>query len=197
MRDNEPPYVHPSENKIKELQYQVAVYEDPVAYKSLFFLLFPSIQNFAFSILKSRSWAEEIASDMLLIVWTRRATLLEIKNLRLYLFISARNACLQKLKAEKKVSHISLQDIEVEFNSDYSSPEETTEYHQLESEVAKAVKELPPSCQLIYKLAKEDRLKYKDISVLLDISIKTIDNQLAIALKRIATVLHLRPSKKK
>ncbi|RYY49774.1 MAG: hypothetical protein EOO06_06040 [Chitinophagaceae bacterium] len=56
--------------------------------------------------------------------------------------------------------------------------------------------DLPPSCQLIYKLAKEDRLKYKEIAELLDLSVKTIDNQLAIALKRIAEAIAIRSSKK-
>ena len=60
---------------INELKYQIAAYEDQSAYKSLFFLLFPSLQNFAFSIVKSRVLAEEIASDMLLEVWVRRQKL--------------------------------------------------------------------------------------------------------------------------
>jgi RNA polymerase sigma-70 factor (ECF subfamily) len=45
-------------------------------------------------------------------------------------------------------------------------------------------------------LAKEDRLKYKDIATLLGLSVKTIDHQLSIALKKIATALHISPLKK-
>ncbi|MEO7445770.1 MAG: sigma-70 family RNA polymerase sigma factor [Ferruginibacter sp.] len=186
----------PTEIKIRELQYQVATYEDPVAYKTLFFILFPSLQNFAFSILKSRVWAEEIASDMLMEVWSRRAKLLEIENLRLYLFISTKHACLHKLKSEKKEARFSVGESEVEFISDYANPGETAELHELEASITAAIRSLPPSCQLIYKLAKEDKLKYKDIAQLLDISIKTIDSQLAIALRKIARSLHLNPSKR-
>ena len=175
--------------KINELQYQIAAYEDQTAYKTLFFTLFPSLQNFAFSIVKSRVLAEEIASDMLLEVWIRRYKLMEIENLKLYLFTGAKHAAVNKLKQENKHSKFCLEKLHVEFISDYVNPEESTELHELESNIAKAVKELPPACQLIYKLAKEDRLKYKDIAELLDLSIKTIDHQLAIALKKIGNSL--------
>lgn len=174
---------------IQELQYQVATYEDHIAYKTLFFHLFPSLQNFAFSFVKSRMIAEEIASDSLLQVWVRRKMLLEIDNLKLYLFVSVKNAALLKIKQEKKNSHFSLDELQVEFISDYLNPGETAELSELEQKVAIAVKQLPASCQLIYKLAKEDRLKYKEIARLLDISVKTIDNQLAIAIKKISLAL--------
>lgn len=182
--------------KIKEIQYQIAVYEDQTAYKTLFFHLFPSLQNFAFSIVKSRVLAEEIASDLLLDVWVRREQLMEIENLRLYLFVAAKNTAVNKLKQENKFSKFCLEELHVEFISEYGNPEESTELHELQAKVAKAVKQLPPSCQLIYKLAKEDRLKYKEIAQLLDLSIKTIDHQLSIALKKIALALNIAPFKK-
>jgi RNA polymerase sigma-70 factor (ECF subfamily) len=182
--------------KINELQYQIAAYEDQTAYKTLFFTLFPSLQNFAFSIVKSRVLAEEIASDMLLEVWIRRQKLMEIENLKLYLFTGTKHAAVNKLRQENKQSRFCLENLHVEFISDYVNPEESTELHELESNIAKAVKELPPACQLIYKLAKEDRLRYKDIAQLLDLSLKTIDHQLAIALKKIGNALQFSSLKK-
>lgn len=185
-----------NESTIKELQYQVSRYEDPAAYKALFFLLFPSLQNFSYSIIKSRVAAEEIASDILLEVWLRREKLMEIDNLRLYLFVSTKNASVARLKQENKHSQFQIESLDVEFVSDYIGPHESTELHELEQVIANTVKQLPPSCQLIYKLAKEDRLRYKDIAQLLDLSVKTIDNQLAIALKRIAEALRIHSAKK-
>lgn len=185
-----------NDRTISELQYQISMYEDQSAYKALFFLLFPSLQNFAFSIVKSRVLAEEIASDLLLEVWVRRQKLMEIENLKLYLFVSVKNAAVARLRQENRLSKFSIEDLQVEFVSEYGNPGQSTELHQLENIIAKTVKDLPPSCQLIYKLAKEDRLKYKEIAQLLDLSVKTIDNQLAIALKKIAHAISLHTSKK-
>jgi len=185
-----------TEGSIAELQYQIAMYEDASAYKSLFFILFPSLQNFAFSIVKSRVLAEEIASDLMLEVWERRKKLMQIEHLKLYLLVSAKNAAVHQLKQENKQARFSIEDLQVEFVSEYINPDQTAELHELENSIAAAVKALPPSCQLIYKLAKEERLRYKEIAQLLDLSVKTIDNQLAIALKKIATAIQSGRSEK-
>jgi RNA polymerase sigma factor (sigma-70 family) len=176
---------------IKDLQQRIAVYEDETAYKLLFFQLFPSLQNFAYSIVKSRELAEEIASDALISVWVRRALLMNIENLKLYLFISVKNAAVKKVNLDKKRGqNLQLDDLSVEFISEYGNPADAAQANETERKIKSVVKELPPRCQLIYKLAKEENLKYKEISELLNLSIKTIDNQLAIAIKRISAVVN-------
>ena len=182
---------------IQDLQQRIAVYEDETAYKQLFFHLFPSLQNFAYSIVKSREQAEEVASDIFINIWMKRASLLKIDNLKLYLFVSVKNASLKKLNQERKRGESLLFDeLAVEFISDYGNPEESMVCSETERKIRSAIRGLPPRCQLIYKLAKEENMRYKDISQLLDLSVKTIDNQLAIAVKRIATVVKLEKEKK-
>lgn len=182
---------------IQDLQQRIAVYEDETAYKQLFFHLFPSLQNFAYSIIKSREQAEEIASDIFITVWMKRSSLMSIENLKLYLFISVRNASVKKLNQEKKKADgLFLDEMAVEFISDYANPEESMVFNEIEKKIKSAIRELPPRCQLIYKLAKEENMRYKDISQLLDLSIKTIDNQLAIAVKKIASVVKFEKEKK-
>jgi RNA polymerase sigma-70 factor (family 1) len=185
---------NPSENNqncpIDSLKYQIAVYEDAAAYKSLFFCLFPSLQHFAFAILRSRQMAEETASDVLMEVWIRRKKLMEIENLKFYLFTSVKNAALRKMKQENRSTRISLDNLETEIVSDYCNPEENLRSNELERELHQAIQQLPPRCKIIYKMAKEDKLRYAEISELLGVSIKTIDSQLSIALQKIAATIH-------
>ncbi len=185
MRD----YPDSSNSQLKELHFQIAVYEDEVAYKNLFFLLFPSLQNFAFSIVKQRQVAEEIASDVLINVWAKRQALLQIGDLKMYLYISARNAAIRKFRQDHKVKKISLDELKVEFISDYCSPVDTLNGSELQKEIHQALQQLPPRCKIIYKLAKEDKIPYKDIATLLGISIKTVDSQLVIAIKKITMAI--------
>jgi len=49
-----------------------------------------------------------------------------------------------------------------------------------------AIEQLPPKCRLIFKLIKEDGLKHKEVAELLQLSLKTVENQMTIALKKIA-----------
>jgi len=183
---------------IAGLQHQIALYEDETAYKKLFFCVFPSLQNFAYSIVRSRQLAEEVVSDVLMAIWNRRHSLMEIENLKVYLFISVRHAAVRKLQQEKRSQNLlPLNELEVEFISDYLPPDESLQLSEIQTSIQKAVKTLPPQCRLIYKLAKEDKLKYREIAELLQISIKTIDNQLSIALRKIAAAISIPRNQKK
>ena len=55
----------------------------------------------------------------------------------------------------------------------------------MQKRISAAVISLPPKCQLIFKLISEDGLKYKEVAELLNLSLKTVENQMTIALKKI------------
>jgi DNA-directed RNA polymerase specialized sigma24 family protein len=59
-----------------------------------------------------------------------------------------------------------------------------------------AIDDLPPRCKMIFKLIREDGLKYKEVSDILNISVNTIDAQMAIAVRKICTALHIKNSSK-
>jgi RNA polymerase sigma-70 factor (ECF subfamily) len=48
-----------------------------------------------------------------------------------------------------------------------------------------AVNSLPPKCKMVFMLVKEDGLKYKEVADILNLSIKTVDAQMVIAINRI------------
>lgn len=179
---------------ISELQHRIADFDDVVAYKRLFFHFFLPLKSFSAAILKSNELAEEVVSDIFMEIWVRRKQLPQIDNLNMYLYISVRNASLRKLQQTKKTSTLSLNDMHVDFASADPDAETNLVTNELAQKIAAAIEQLPQQCKIIFKLAKEDKLKYKEIAQLLNISVKTIDNQLSIALKKIASVLQV-PSK--
>jgi RNA polymerase sigma-70 factor (family 1) len=180
---------------IEDIQRRIAVYEDEAAYKQLFFHFFLKLKSFAVAILKSGEQAEEVVSDVFMEIWERRATLTQIDNLSMYLYVSVRNGALRRLQQTKKTATISLDDLMVDFATPDPDAATNLVTAELSKSIEDAIAQLPPQCKLIFKLAKEDKLKYKEIAAILNISVKTIDSQLAIALKKIASVLHL-PVKK-
>ncbi|MEO5892048.1 MAG: sigma-70 family RNA polymerase sigma factor [Ferruginibacter sp.] len=176
---------------LQELQQRIADFEDEVSYKKLFFHFFLPLKSFAFSIIKSKELAEEVVSDILIEIWAKRKQLAEIEDLKMYLYVSVKNASLRKLQQTKKSMVLSLDEVNVEFASAYENGEAILLTQELAEKIDIAIQQLPQRCKLIFKLAKEDRLKYKEIAVLLNISVKTIDHQVSIALKKIADVLHI------
>ena len=182
-------------NDIAELQQRIAVYEDAVAYKKLFFYFFLPLKSFSYSIVKSKEYAEEIVSDVFVEIWARRKMLLDIDDLKMYIYVSVRNASLRKFEQTQKSNILSLDELCIEMMSVEPNAENAMMSAELVRKIETAIDQLPPQCKIIFKLAKEDKLKYKEIAILLSISVKTIDNQLSTALKKIASVLNI-PVKK-
>ncbi len=174
---------------IKDLQRRIAVYEDETAYKELFLTLFSSLTRFSASIIQSKETAEEIVSDVFISIWNNRSQLNEIEDLQLYIFIAVKNNSIRKLKQQSRNATISLDDMNVELDSLYQNPEDKVLSDESLHQIETAINHLPQRARLIFKLAKEDRMRYKDIASLLDISVKTVDHQLSIALRKISTAI--------
>jgi len=60
-----------------------------------------------------------------------------------------------------------------------------------------AVESLPPRCKMIFKLIREDGLKHKEVAEVLNISVNTVDVQMAIAIKKICTSLQMNVGRRK
>ena len=177
-------------DNIPELQRRVALYDDEPAYKEIFFTFYNSLVRFALTFVEDRETAEEVVSDVMMKVWEKRKTLHSIDNLRVYLYISTRNTALNYL-AKRKIAAVSLDHMDLDFPTTYPNPEQLMITAEMVRRINHAVNSLPPRCKLVYRLVKEDRLPYKDVAQILDISIKTIDNQLAIALRKISGAINL------
>jgi RNA polymerase sigma factor (sigma-70 family) len=68
-------------------------------------------------------------------------------------------------------------------------PEQILITAEIQQKIQKAVEALPPRCKMIFKLVREDGLRYKEIAEILNISVNTIDVQMAIAVKRISMAI--------
>ncbi len=172
-----------------ELMQQVAA-GDQIAFRQVYGGFYKRLYQFALAIVKTREVAEEIVEDIFVKIWQQRETLPSIQNLRVYLYTATKNSSLNYLSRKARASITEPFDhIHVESNESALTPEQiliTAEIHQ---KIHKAVEALPPRCKMIFKLVREDGLKYKEIAEILHISVNTIDAQMAIAVKRITLAI--------
>lgn len=173
---------------LSNIQSRIALQNDEQAYKELFHHFYPSLYQFALSIVKTGQIAEEVVSDVFIRIWRKRAALSRIRNLKLYLFTSTKNTSLNYLRQQKRETELP-DDYRVQLRSVYFNPEELLITAEMINRIQRAIHQLPPRCQLIFKLAKEDGLKHKEVAGLLNLSIKTVENQLALALRKIGTAI--------
>lgn len=170
---------------LNKLLNRIALYDDAIAYKELFSLYHSKLIHFSSLITHSRESAEEVVSDVFLKIWHNRSTLTRVENFHLYIYIITKNLSINCSLKQKRNKSFSLDDTVVEFKSIYLDPEQLMITGEMYKRILTAISELPPKCQLIFKLIKEDGLKYREVAALLDISLKTVENQMTIALKRI------------
>ena len=142
--------------------------------------------EFAYSILKSGEEAEELVSDVFMRIWTKKDQLSLIESPLLYFYSTARNLAINRLTRQKRQAALSSNEWLVQMNSIYFDPEQLMMTQEMVNQVKKSINELPVRCRLIFKLVKEDGLKHRETAELLNISVKTVEAQLAIALRRIA-----------
>lgn len=171
------------------MQQRIARFDDQQAYKELFTALYSALCPFARSIVKAKEPAEEIVSDVFIKVWEKRKELDKIKNLKVYLYVAIRNIAFNYLDKQKRTATSHLEDFHTEFTSVYFDPEQLLITADMLALIQKAIDNLPPKCKMIFKLAKEEGFKYREVAEILDISVKTVENQLAIALCKIGNAV--------
>jgi RNA polymerase sigma-70 factor (family 1) len=172
--------------RLAELQHRIAEMDDQHAYEEMFLTYAPALIHFAGSIVQSPELAEEIVSDVFMRIWEKRKTLDHIHNLRFYLYAATRNFAINQLRATQRNPTLALEEMQTDFDDKDASPAEQAISRDMYRHLQEAINELPPRCRVIFKLAKQDGLKQKEIAELLHVSLKTVENQLAIALKKLS-----------
>lgn len=170
---------------------------DEAKFRDLLDLYFVRLKRFATSFVKDDELAEEVVMDVFLKLWEKRDKLQSIDNLTTYLFVSVRNTCHNFLRQEKKRFTDSLDNAEVELARYEATPEDDLISGEMLEKLNEVVDELPPKCKMVFKMLREEGLSRKETAKVLGISVNTVDNQIAIAVKRIGEALGLDLSVKK
>lgn len=163
---------------------------DQDAFKEIYACFYKILFQFALAIVRNREAAEEIVQNVFIKIWQRRTKLPSIQNLRVYLYTATKNTALNYLsiKARENITE-SFDHINIELNALVFTPEQILICSETEKIIQQAIDALPPRCKMIFKLVREDGLKYKEVSQILNIAVNTIDVQMANAVKRIAAAL--------
>lgn len=174
---------------IDQLCLQIAESDDDSAFGALFKEYYPRLLSFAEAILKSREPAEEAVEDVFLRLWENRKVLPAIKNLNYYLLVSVKHRALDYLDKIKKHAVLSLDEVAFEIGKIEVNPETTLISAESVRIIRSLINDLPPRCRLIFHLVKEEGLKYRETAELLNISVKTVETQMSLALSKIGEAL--------
>lgn len=170
---------------IAQLAIQVAEKNDENAFKMLFQKFYAGLLSFATSVIKDQQMAEEVVEDVFIKLWENRETLPTITNLSYYLYVATKHASLNCIQKRKKDKAVSISGFEEAFQFGFSNPASEMITGENLRVIEGAINNLPPRCRLIFRLIKSEGLSYAQVSSLLNLSIKTIEAQMTIALKKL------------
>ena len=177
--------------QLRELQKKIAS-DDETAFTHLYLHFGKKLIHFATSLVRSKELAEELVEDVFVKLWANRYHITEIENITVYVYVATKNKALNSLSQKAKELVLAPFDfLDSSVNEFAADPYELMITSEMMDRMHHAVETLPPRCKMIFKLIREDGLKYKEVSEILNISVNTIDVQMAIAVKKICTSLHI------
>lgn len=167
-----------SEEQVYRLWKKVCAEDDMKAFEELYYQLFNRLIKFCTFYVIRKEVAEEIVSDLFVKCWQNRKSETIILKLETYLFSAVRN---QSLKYIKKNAHMQLREIKSSDEFMFAAPvdlEKDISDKELCQRLDRAIEQLSPQSKIIFRLIKENGMKYKEVAEILKISPRTVQTQL-------------------
>ncbi len=143
----------------------------------------PTLFRHAYGVVGNKEMAEEIVSDVFFEVWKARKDLLKIESLAAWMRTVTYHKSISLLRQETAAAQrISLDDIENFTASAVAAPDSDLISREEIDLLNLAISELPEKCRHVFYLAKIEKVPYKEIAQLLNITLATINYHVAYAM---------------
>jgi RNA polymerase sigma-70 factor (ECF subfamily) len=160
------------------------------AFQELFNLYAPKIHRFAIAYLKDMANAEELVQDVFMKIWEKRENLDPAQNIKAYIYKIAVNTVydfVRKKNLEKAFADFSKHN----FQPGAESLWHEIIWNEMLARLDHLVAQMPEQCRNIFILCKEEGLSNQEIAEKLNLSKRTVENQLYRAIRFLKE--HLKP----
>lgn len=151
------------------------------AFTTLYKKYWKQVYNFSRLYLTSQSVAEEVVQEVFIKVWESRDFMREGDNFKGLLFIITRNLIFNMHRKNLNEDFYKMTVLSAMENS--YDIEEEIDAKNLGEYIDLLIADLPPRRREIFNLSRKENKSYKEISQLLGVSEKTVENQIGEALR--------------
>jgi RNA polymerase sigma-70 factor (ECF subfamily) len=163
---------------------------DKAALERLFKLHYAPLCRFAASILKDTEQAEDMVQEVFMKCWDKREHIQLTGSFKSYLFTAVRNHCFNALKVNER-KHWMDEGMEDDDRFAVNDVVDRIAAKSLQNRITQAIELLPDKCKLTFQLSRFENMSYKEIAETMNVSVKTVENQMGKALSVLRT--HLSP----
>ncbi len=161
---------------------------DEYAFKYFFDTYYDDLCNFANGYLRDEALSEEIVQDIFVYFWEKRDSLHLTGSIKSYLFAASKNKTLNYLRNLKNQNRI-IKELIPGSEPVTGSTDEYLELEELKRIIEEAIEILPPKCKAIWCLSRDQNKTNNEIATELGITVKTVENQMTIAIRKIKEFL--------
>ncbi len=169
-------------NKPEEIELFKGIKKsDEKSFEILFKKYYGYLCLYATKIINDDSAAEEIVQDLFVKIWEKRGQLNIETSIKNYLFRSVKNLCINYIQHNKTKLRYT-QKVISEIENNYSDDDSFYEI-ELSQKIKESINSLPEKRKEIFRLSRQEGLKYHEIAEKLNVSIKTVETQMSLAIK--------------
>jgi RNA polymerase sigma-70 factor (ECF subfamily) len=117
---------------------------------------------------------EDLVQEIFLSVWKYRLNLAAVKNIKYYLFTTAKNKVVQFQMAAAKKTNVQLDAVHSHYLQ--QAPQDNLDYKMLLGIYRETVQSLPLRQQKVFKLRNEEGLSRQEVSAMMGITCSTVKN---------------------
>ncbi len=155
---------------------------DKSAFESVFKMHYSHLCSYANKFVLDVDTSEEIIQELFFQIWQKKEELNITSSLKSYLFRAAHNSSLNYIKHKNIKLKYQEQTMAQQQDVYYEQPI-TSELNDLQERIRLAIDKLPTERRKVFVMNRFDELSYKEVADKLNISIKTVENQIGKALK--------------
>lgn len=162
--------------------------EQESALEELFNYYYPRLYAFSKSFLKLEQGIDDILQEVFLRIWQNRKNILDPATFNSYIFTITRNLLLNELRSRLNNNNLKEEIRKLSVAQEYISSEEL-DYTDFKNRVDKIISELPERQKEVFILSRTEGLSHKEIASKLEITPKTVEYHISLAIKSVKVKL--------
>lgn len=158
---------------------------DQKAFKLFYDKHYPGLYRFMLSRGMSHDEAEDLVQKAFIKIWEKRKGIDETKSLRAYLFQIAYSRMLNHIEYQSKFNDEDPPDESISLKN----PETDTDYSELLNHIKRIISKMPEKRSQVFEFCFMKQFTYKETAEVMDITVKTVENHMALAFKDMRSAL--------